>query len=273
MRLPNTAVKRERHPTPTIEEVLHDMNGACHFSKLDLRQGYLQIPLAPESRNLTTFSTHLGIKRCTRMVFGLSSAPEIFQHEIQTALQGIPGVKNISDDIIIYGTTQAAHDESVRAVFQRLREKGLTLNKSKCAFNRCNLDFFGYTFSAAGISPDPKKVSAIKNADTPKTASEVRSFLGLTNYVSRFILDYATITEPLRLLTRSNTPFVWSTEAQQAFDELKQRITSDTSMAYYNPDAETELTVDASPVGLGAILAQKSQNTRGTVDTHHRICQ
>ena len=105
MRLPNTAVKRERHPTPTIEEVLHDLNGPCHFSKLDLRQGYLQIALTLESRNLTTFSAHLGIKRCTRMGFGLSSASEIFQHELQTALQGIPGVKNISDDIIIYDSS------------------------------------------------------------------------------------------------------------------------------------------------------------------------
>ena len=260
MRLPNKAVLRERHPTPTIEEVLHDLNGACHFSKLDLRQGFLQIPLAMESRNLTTFSTHLGIKRFTRMVFGLSSAPEIFQHEIQKALQGIPGVKNISDDIIVYGPSQAAHDQTLQKVFQRLREKGLTLNQSKCAFNKPNLDFFGYSFSAAGVSPDPNKVSAIQNAETPKTASEVRSFLGLTNYVSRFIANYATITEPLRGLTKSGTTFIWSTEAQQAFDELKTRITSDTVMAYYNTAAQTELIVDASPVGLGAVLTQKSQN-------------
>ena len=189
MRLPNTAVKRERHLTPTIEEVVHDLNGACHFSKLDLRQGFLQIPLAPESRNLTTFSTHMGINRITRMVFGLSSAPEIFQHEIQKALQGIANVKNISDDIIVYGSSQEEHDATLRAVFQRIRDKGLTLNQSKCAFNKPHLDFFGYTFSAAGISPDPKKVTAIKNASIPKTASEVRSFLGLNNFVSRFIND------------------------------------------------------------------------------------
>ena len=96
MGLPNKGVPQQRHPTPTIEEVLHDLNRACHFSKLDLRQGFLQIPLAPESRNLTTLSTQLSIKRFTRMVFELSSAPEIFQHEIQKALQGIAGVKNIN---------------------------------------------------------------------------------------------------------------------------------------------------------------------------------
>ena len=121
MGLPNKGVPQQRHLTPTIEEVLHDLNGACHFSKLDLRQGFLQIPLAPESRNLTTLSTHLSIKRFTRMVFELSSAPEIFQHEIQKALQRIAGVKNITDNIIEY-------DQTLREVFQRLREKGLTLN-------------------------------------------------------------------------------------------------------------------------------------------------
>ena len=100
------------------------------------------------------------------------------------ASQGIPGVKNITDDIIVYGPTQAIHDQTLREVFQHLRKKGLTLIQSKCAFNKPNLDFFGYTFSAAGASPDSNKVSAIQNAATPQTASEVHSFLRLTNHVT-----------------------------------------------------------------------------------------
>ena len=268
MRLPNLAVKRERHPTPTIDELILDLNGACHFSKLDLRQGYLQIPLAPESRYITTFSTHKGLKQYTRLIFGLSSAAEVFQHEIQKVLQGIQGAKNMSDDILVFGKTQTEHDEALKATFQRLREKGLTLNPNKCIYDKAHLDFYGYTFSAAGISADPHKVKEIQEVDAPQNAAEIRSLLGLTNYVSRFITDYATITEPLRQLTRQDTPFNWTSECQNALNELKARLTSETVMSYYDPTKPTELTVDASPVGLGAILAQKGTSSTGDEEVH-----
>jgi len=70
-------------------------------------------------------------------------------------------VKNLSDDIIIYGASQEAHDDALRAVFKRLKESGLTLNCNKCEFNKQYLEFSGFIFSADGISADPKKVSAI----------------------------------------------------------------------------------------------------------------
>ena len=101
MRRVNEAILREHHPIPTLEETLQDLNGTTVFSKLDLRWGYHQVELHPESRVLTTFSTHMGVKRYERLIFGLSSASEIYQHIIQEVLQGIPGARNISDDIIV----------------------------------------------------------------------------------------------------------------------------------------------------------------------------
>ena len=80
LRHPNKAVKRHRHPTPTIDEITTDLNGACFFSKLDLRSGYHQIELAPESLFLTTFPTHKVLRQYTRLLFGLSSASDVFQH-------------------------------------------------------------------------------------------------------------------------------------------------------------------------------------------------
>ncbi|RXN24365.1 Retrovirus-related Pol polyprotein from transposon 412 [Labeo rohita] len=128
-------------------------------------------------------------------------AAEVFQN----TLQGIAGVKNLSDDIIVYGATQADHDKSLTAVFQQLKERGLTLNRKKCEFNKTQLEFFGFIFSAGGVSADPKKVDAIYHAKKPKDAAEVRSLLGIANYCSRFIPNFATVTEPLRKLTRKNT--------------------------------------------------------------------
>ena len=204
MRQANRAVKRERHLTPTIKEVIVDLNGSTMFSKLDLNQGYNQLELTPESRYITTFSTHLGLMGFKRLNFGISSAAEIFQNTIRETLEGINGAFNISDDILIHGKTQEAHDQTLRAVFQRLREGGLTLNKNKCEYRKKKLEFFGYVFSDEGISPDPNKIKDILQLDAPTSTSEVRSLLGMTNYCSRFIKDYATTTEPLRMLTHKN---------------------------------------------------------------------
>ena len=171
-----------------------------------------------------------------------------FQDAIQQILSDIDGVRNVSDDIIIFGRDQQAHDRALQAVFTRLRAKNLTLNPRKYEFNKSSIEFFGY-----------KKVAAINNAKPPTNAHEVRSFLGMTNYCSRFILNYSTITAPLRNFTKSDQPWTWTSSEQQAFDQLKRLHTSDTILSYFDPHQTTTILVDASPVGLGAILCQHNR--------------
>ena len=249
MRQANQAIKRERHVTPTIKEIIGDLNGAKVFSKLDLNQGYNQLELAPESRYITTFGTHLGLMRYKRLNFGISSAAEIFQNVIRETLEGIPGTLNISDDILVFGKTQSVHDHSLEAVFRRLKERGLTLNKRKCECSKNKVEFFGYTFSGDGITPDPKKIEDIINLQTPTSASEVRSLLGMTNYCSRFIPDYATKTEPLRKLTHKDQPWEWTPRHDSAANELKDALVKAPVTAYFDPVKDTELSVDASRLG------------------------
>lgn len=259
MREANKAIIRERHQMPTVEELTTDLNGAKIFSKIDLTSGYHQLELEESSRLITTFSTHIGLFRYKRLNFGISSASEIFQEAIRNVIHDIPNAKNISDDIIVFGTTQKEHDDTLDAVFKRLNDKGLTVNKKKCLFSQNKIAFFGLVFSSEGSSPDPKKVSAIKNADKPKDVSQVKSFLGMTNYCGQFIKDYATISEPLRRLTKQNTPWVWSDEQEKAFSQLKELLSDDLVMSYFDPKKEIELIVDASPFGLGAILTQDNK--------------
>ena len=125
------------------------------FSKLDLNQGYNQLELDEDSRYITTFATYVGLRQVTRLNFGICSAAEVFQEAVRQALAGLQGVLNLSDDLMVFGVDQTTHDQNLRAVFQRLREKGLTLSKSKCEFNKSSLKFFGHIFSAAGLSADP----------------------------------------------------------------------------------------------------------------------
>lgn len=128
----NNAITRERHQMPTIDEVIHDLNGTTVFSKLDLHQGYHQLVLHPESRNVTTFSTHKGLFHYKRLSFGFNAAAEKFQHVISTAISVIPNSKNtIRDDIIIYGVNREEHDKALHALRNRFNELNLTLNKAK----------------------------------------------------------------------------------------------------------------------------------------------
>ena len=247
---------RERYSIPTVEEILQDLTGACVFSKLDLRWGYHQIELDEQSKQYTTFATHTGLDRYKCLMFGVSAAPEIYQHVIQQSLQGCPGMRNISDDIIVSGKDQQEQDHNLNNVLTRLQERGLTLNAEKYKFSVPEITFFGYTISGSGIRPADETATAIRNAPKPSTVSEVRSFLGLVNYCSRFIPNFATISAPIRQLTHKGTPFTWTKLHQNAFETLQKMLTSNSVKAHFNPNAPTQLRVDASPVGLGVILTQ-----------------
>ena len=262
MRMANKAIKRERHPSPTIDDLIHTLNGATIFSKLDLRAGYHQLQLAPESRYITTFATHKGLRRYARLNFGTNSASEIFQNAIFELIQDIPGALNISDDVIIFGKTQADHDKALQAVFQRFSDANVTLHKKKCELNKDSITFFGFVFSGDGISPDPKKVEAIKNVEPPTSKTGVRSFLGMANYCAKFIPSFSDISQPLRELTKDDSTFQWTEEHKRAFDKIKEILSSTPVMAYFDPAKETELVTDASPVGLSAILVQKCPKTK-----------
>jgi hypothetical protein len=228
MRQANEAIKRVRHPIPTVDDVRFELSGAKYFSKLDLSQAYHvhQLELDPKSRHITTVSTHIGLYRYKRLNYGTSAAAEIFQYTLQTQLQGLIGVKNIADDIIVYGSTRKKHDENLDKCLQRLTTRGLTLNASKCKLLNPTLEFFGQIFSADGTQPDPQRVVDLQNVATPTTVQEVRSLLGMANYSSQYIPNFATITSPLRLLTKNDTPFVWTTVHKNAFDNLKAALTS-----------------------------------------------
>lgn len=262
MRNANKAIHRERHMMPTIDDLIVQLNGAKVFSKLDLNKGYHQIELDEKSRYITTFSTNIGLFRYKRLNFGTNSAAELFQNVIQQIIKDVPGCLNISDDIIVYGENEKTHDRNLDLLMKTLRRMNLTLNRKKCEFRKRRIEFFGFVFSDAGISVQESKIKAVKEAKPPKTKTEVRSFLGLTNYCARAINNYSTLTEPLRELTLKNKPWEWKPKHEETFEKLKRSLKSDKIMSYYDPKKETELIVDASPVGCGAILVQNTYNER-----------
>ncbi|MCG7866506.1 MAG: hypothetical protein JAY74_09055 [Candidatus Thiodiazotropha taylori] len=277
MRMANKAISREKHPMPTADELMADLNSSTVFSKLDLSNAYHQLELAEESRYITTFSTHVGLRRYKRLLFGVNAASEIFQKVISDLLADIQGAKNLSDDIIIHGTDQSDHDRALKLTLERLSSVGAKLNKDKCIFSVDKITFYGHVFSSLGVSADPEKVKAIVGRAPPKNPAEVRSFLGMTQYVSRYVHQYATLTEPLRRLTRQDVPWSWSRDEQTAFESLKTALSSAQVMVYFDQNKPTEVIVDASPVGVAAILAQDGKvvcyASRALTDVEQRYSQ
>ena len=261
MRQANQAIQRQRFPIPTKEEMLLDMDGSKVFSKLDLKWGFHQLKISESSREITTFSTHIGCYRYKRLMFGVNAAPELYQSEIHKVVTGLQGVANMSDDLIVHGSNKEEHDNRLHAVLTRLSERGLTLNKQKCVFGANEVEFLGHRLSSDGVHPGSGKVEAILNASQPRDVSEVRSFLGLVTYLGRFIPNLSAISEPLRRLTCKSVPFVFGTAQTKAFDQLKETIAQHVTLGYFDVNAETKIVADASPVGLGAVLVQVHGDT------------
>jgi len=130
----NRAVIPDTFPLPHLEDLLSSLSGATVFSKIDLKSAYHQIPLHEDSKHLTTFITHCGLYRYNRVCFGLASAPSAFQRIMSQVLEDLAGVLCYLDDILVFGSTVTEHDERLRAVLERIKSTGLTLN-DKCQFH------------------------------------------------------------------------------------------------------------------------------------------
>ena len=131
------------------------------------------------------------------------------QRVMQQALEGCESVRNMHNDIIVNGKTAAQYDTRLEEALERIQEKGLTLNKDKCKFHMSEIEFMGHLLSVRSIGPTQAKVESVTEARQPESEGEVPNFLGLVNFCARFIPDLATVSEPLRRLTRKDVPYQW----------------------------------------------------------------
>lgn len=257
----NKAIKRPHYPLPTLDDVISRLTGARYFSVLDARSGYWAIKLTEESSKLTTFNTVVGRYRFLRLPFGIISAQDEFQRKIDETYEGLPGVAAIVDDILVYGRTKDEHDKNLRAMLERTREKGVRLNPEKSTICVPEVCYFGHRLTHDGIKPDREKIKAIKEMEPPKNKSELETILGMINYLSRFAPRLAEINAPLRQMLKQGNEFTWDETHNVAFQQIKDLITREPGpvLAYYNPNEELRLQVDASKNGLGAVLLQQEK--------------
>ena len=253
----NQNVRRERLMLPSVEQTLAQLGGATVFSKLDANSGFWQVELTKTSSLLTTFITPFGRYRFNRLPFGITSAPEHFQRRMSEVLQGLDGVVCLIDDILIYGKTQAEHDKRLTAVLLKIAEAGITLNEEKCEFSQSQVKFLGQIVDSNGIHPDPGKVTAIKQMNAPTNITELSRFLGMVNQLAKFTPQLSEATKPLRELLSSKNQWLWSDNQTQAFETVRNMVSSDSILALFDPHRSTRVSADASSYGLGAVLTQQ----------------
>ena len=263
----NAVTVKDAFPLPRIDTALDNMTGACYFSTLDLTSGYWQVELDNAARAKSAFVTPFGLFEWKSMPFGLCNAPATFQRLMNRVLGELVGecCMVYLDDIVIFSTTVAEHLHHLQLVLQRLRDAGLKVKPSKCHLFRQSVIFLGHQISATGVSPDPSKFAVVQNWPIPKSAKEVKQFVGFVTYYRRFIRNFADIASPLYNLTREHVKFVWSPDCQAVFQQLKQALTSAPILAYPDPSLRFTLDTDASDHGIGSVLSQVTEDGREQV--------
>ena len=250
---------RERHILPSVDQLLAQLAGAQVFSKLDCYNAFLQIPLAPESRHLTTFITPFGQSCLCRTPYGINSTPQLYQEKMSVLLQGIDGVVCLIDDILVISCDQQEYDSRLHAVLRFLKEANVTLN-DKLKISVPELNYVGHLVSAARIKPDKQKIAAIIDMAPLTNVAEVKYFLRMVNQLVKLSPSLLELLTHIRELLRKDRTQSWVGPQETSFKRIKEAICSAPTLVLYDPGEPSLISADASFFGLGGSLFQKQSD-------------
>eukprot|EP00736_Rhodelphis_marinus_P012019 Rmarinus@m.1179 len=251
------------YPITRAETVREVAAGADYLTVVDADAGFHQIKMNPLHKKYTAFIYSGGCFQFTVMPFGLRNAPATFQRCMNSTLGPEILAKFATvfiDDTGVFSKGKEQHLKHLRMVFQKFAENRVKLKIKKCVFAKARVKYLGHWYSTTGIEPLEDKVEAIKEYQAPTNVRQLRAFLGLVGYYRQFIEGFASIASPLRVLTSPREKFVWSSECQRAFEQLKRKLVEAPVLAHPRFDRQFSLTTDASGTGLGAVLAQEGED-------------
>jgi hypothetical protein len=252
---------KNKYPLPHIDLLFDQLIGTQFFLKIDIRSGYHQIKIHEEDIPNTAFSIRYGLYEYLVMSFGLTNTPAHFMYLMNSVFMEELDkfVVVFIDDILVFSTSRKEHEEHLRIVLQRLRDHQLYVRFSKCEFWLTEVQFLGHVVSSEGISVDPSKVREVLDWKPPRTVHQVRSFLSLAGYYSRFILNFSKIAKPITYLLKKEEKFVWNAERDEAFQTLKKLLTTSHVLAQSDITKSFDVYYDTSGTGLGCVLMQEGR--------------
>ena len=247
----------------TLDEIIALLKDAVHFAVFDSTKGFFHVPLDEALRMLTAMLTPVGIYIHNVLAMGLLNATDIFESCICQILESLNGTINIADDVLVFGCDYSSFKSNVIGFLDQCMEKDLHLNPDKIRINIPNIPFFGQVLTK-GLKLDPHKISVIQQWPTPANGKELQSFLGSVNYLTKFISYLSDHRQPLQELLKSNSEFIWTHVQEKAFKQLKEAITNDVTLQFFNQDLPLYIKVDASKKGIGAVMLQPDKNSKNT---------
>ena len=253
----NKATIKKKFPIPLVEDLLDELYGSTIFSKIDLSAGYNQVRVDATNVHKTTFRTHGGHFEYLVMPFGLTNAPATFQGLMNSVFQHYLRrfLLVFFDDILIYSRSMEEHLSHLHQVLLIMRTHSLYAKKSKCYFGVDKVEYLGHFITKEGVSTYPSKIVAVQDWPLPQNLKQLRSFLGLVGYCRRFVSRYGAIEKPLTDMLKKDN-FSWSSTTKETFQELKQRLVATSILAPPEFSKEFVVEVDASGLGLSAMLMQ-----------------
>ncbi len=256
----NNITVKNTYPLPLMSSAFERLQGASIFTKLDLRNAYHLVRIREGDEWKTAFNTPRGHFEYLVMPFGLSNSPAVFQALVNDVLRDMVDqfIYVYLDDILIFSSSLQEHVQHVRRVLQRLLENGLFVKAEKCAFHAQSVPFLGFIVSPEGVRMDPDRVKAVVNWPTPDSRKALLRFLGFANFYRRFIRNFSQLAAPLTALTSTKMTFRWSNAAEAAFTKLRGRFVSAPILRAPDPTRQFVVEVDASEVGVGAVLSQRA---------------
>lgn len=248
----------DKYPIPNISDVLDKLGKCQYFTTLDLASGFYQVQMNPDDIHKTAFNVEHGHFEFLRMPMGLKNSPSTFQRVMDNVLRGLQNVICLVylDDIIVFSTSLQEHITNLEKVFLRLRESNFKIQMDKSEFLKLETAYLGHVIGREGIKPNPDKIKAIQNYPVPKTAKQIKQFLGLLGYYRKFVADFAKITKPLTQCLKKNKSIILDANYITCFEKCKRLLTNDPILQYPDFSREFILTTDASNFAIGAILSQ-----------------
>lgn len=274
----NSVTVKDNYPLPSIAETINQLQGYSYYTKMDLKSGYLQIPISERDQPKTAFITREGLYHFTVLPAGLKNSPPTFQRIMNSIIgRGREHCCLIYlDDIIVFSRTFDDHLVHVEEVLEALHKHNFQLNPPKCDWFKSEMNYLGHTINAHGMAPLDEKIETIKQLPMPKTLREANYFIGALGFYRKFIKNFAQMAAPIHRITnlhkRQHREFTWGPEQVVAFGQLKRAIsTKPLVLDFPDNDALLILSTDASDLGIGGVLKQTTSESTRVIYYHSQL--